>query len=86
MIVHLNLNPDGEQLLRAKAAQDGRTLEAFLEEMANREARFGNGSLDHGPSRLADFERGLDELSEGLPPLPTLPPEFSRTDIYGEHG
>jgi predicted DNA-binding antitoxin AbrB/MazE fold protein len=34
------------------------------------------------PNELAEFERKLDELSEGLPPLSTLPPEFSRADIY----
>jgi hypothetical protein len=32
-----------------------------------------------------DFERGLDELAEGLPPLPTLPADFSRAAIYGDH-
>jgi len=31
------------------------------------------------------FELGLSELSEGLPALCTLPDDFSRADIYGEH-
>src|SRR4051794_10292657 len=31
------------------------------------------------------FELGLDELLEGLPSLNTLPDDFTRADIYGEH-
>jgi len=37
------------------------------------------------PQDPDEFERGLDELSEGLPGLPPLPADFSRADIYGEH-
>jgi hypothetical protein len=32
-----------------------------------------------------EFERCLDELADGLAPLPTLPRDYSRADIYGEH-
>jgi hypothetical protein len=32
-----------------------------------------------------EFERLLDELSEGLPPEAVLPPDFSRADIYFDH-
>ncbi len=32
-----------------------------------------------------EFERQLDELSAGLPPLPPLPADFARADAYGEH-
>ncbi len=34
---------------------------------------------------LEEFDRLLDELSEGLPPLPPLPADFSRADIYEDH-
>jgi len=34
---------------------------------------------------LEEFERLLNELSEGLPPLPTLPADFNRADLYDEH-
>ena len=85
MSIQVNLVPETERVLKAKAAAVGRTLEAFLEEIANREA----GVLDQGqgqaPSNLAEFERGLDELSKGLPQLPALPADFSRADSYGEH-
>jgi hypothetical protein len=32
-----------------------------------------------------EFDRLLDEFSAGLPALPSLPNDFSRVDIYGEH-
>jgi hypothetical protein len=32
-----------------------------------------------------DFERILDEFSADLPTLPSLPANFSRADIYGDH-
>jgi len=34
---------------------------------------------------LDDFELLLDAVCEGLPPLPLLPTNFSRADIYGEN-
>jgi hypothetical protein len=33
---------------------------------------------------LAEFERLLNELAAG-PPLPVLPADFSRADIYDDH-
>jgi len=83
--IQVNLAPETERVLKARAAEAGLTLEVFLEEIANREA----GVLNHGqgnvPTDLAEYEAGLDELSERLPQLPTLPANFSRADIYGEH-
>jgi hypothetical protein len=81
----VNLAPETERVLKAKAAEAGRTLEAFLEELAEREAGVAAAVHGQAPSDLAEFERRLDELSEGLPQLPTLPTDFSRADIYGEH-
>jgi len=40
---------------------------------------------DAGTVSLDDFESILDAVSEGLPPLPLLPTNFSRADIYCEH-
>ncbi len=85
MTVQLNLAPETERVLREHAARNGRTLEALLEEMADREARSIDAAPDTGPQDPDDFERGLDELAEGLPALPRLPADFSRADIYGEH-
>lgn len=85
MSIQVNLTPETERVLKARAAEAGRTLEAFLEDIADREAGVTNEGQGQAPGDLAEFERALDELSEGLPPLPTLPPDFSRADIYGEH-
>jgi len=85
MTVLLNLAPETERVLKEKAARSGRTLAAYLEEIADREARAPDGVADNTQTDPSAFERGLDELSEGLPPLPTLPADFSRADIYGEH-
>ena len=82
MTVRLNLTPETERVLREKAARSGQTLEAYLEEMADREARAPDRVADQAPPDPSEFERGLDELSEGLPPLPA---DFSRADVYGEH-
>jgi hypothetical protein len=82
MAVHLHLAPDTERLLKEKAAKSGQTLEAYLNTIAERVAQ--EPDIGHGksPADLDEFERGLDELSEGLPALPA---DFSRADIYGEH-
>ena len=85
MSVQVNLARETERALKARPAAAGRTLEAFLEEIANREAGVLNQGQAQAPSDLAEFERGLDEISEGLPQLRTLPADFSRADIYGEH-
>ena len=85
MSIQVNLVPETERVLKAKAAAVGRTLEALLEEIANREAGVMNEVEEQTQSDISEFERGLDELSEGLPQLPTLADVFSRADIYGEH-
>jgi predicted nucleic acid-binding protein len=71
--IQLNLAPETERVLKARAAETGLTLEAFLEEVANREAGLLNHAQGNAPTDLAEYEAGLDELAEGLPPLPTLP-------------
>jgi hypothetical protein len=85
MTVRLNLAPETERVLKEKAARSGQTLEAYLEGIADREARAPGGVAGQPPTDPAEFQRGLDELSEGLPALPTLPADFSRADVYGEH-
>jgi hypothetical protein len=78
MPIQVNLAPETERILRAKAAAIGRTLEGFLEEIAAREAAISEAVQDQLLKDLTEFDRGLDELSQGLPPLQTLPPDFSR--------
>ncbi len=85
MTVRLNLAPETERVLQERAAETGKTLEALLEEMADREAKSSGAAAGKALADQDDFERGLDELSDGLNSLPRLPADFSRADIYGEH-
>ena len=63
--------------LEAAAKARGLTVEQYLKGLVKQD---GNGNLP--AFSVADFERELDELaSDG----PTLPRDFSRADIYGEH-
>lgn len=64
------------------------TSEAPLAARSTRAAvRNGNGSLfvdSPGASSppKSDFERWLDDLSSGLPTMPSLSADFSRKDVY----
>jgi hypothetical protein len=44
MTVTITLAPETEAKLRQRAAQSGQTLEAFLQQLVEREARGGNGT------------------------------------------
>lgn len=83
MRVILNLSAEVSSQLEEKAARSGKTLSAYLEQLAENEARGVNRSLapDLSPE---DFERLLDDLASG-PALPHLPDNFSRADIYADH-
>jgi hypothetical protein len=83
MTITLSLSPEAEQRLREKAAANGQTVAAYLERLAEREA--GSASGASPAPAAADFETTLDELSEGLPPLTSLPADFARADLYVEH-
>ncbi len=44
------------------------------------------GPMDaHDQVSPAEFERRMDELSEGLTSIPTLPADWSRADLYADH-
>jgi hypothetical protein len=86
--VNVQLGPDTEKRLREKANRRGLTLEAYLQQLAEHDATGlnGAGQATAAEPDLSDeeFERLLDELSDG-PPLPHLPANFSRADIYADH-
>jgi len=87
--VVLHLRAEIGHQLRQKAIRSGQTLEAYLEQLAEREAQDTNGITGGSPSSqpaLSDeeFDRLLDELSEG-PSLSHLPADFTRSDIYSDH-
>jgi hypothetical protein len=85
MTITLNLRPEVLQRLREKAAFSGQTVEAYLEQLVAREIR-GKSDAECGAPQLTDQELDqlLDELSSG-PPLPPLPGDFSRADVYVDH-
>jgi hypothetical protein len=88
MTLTLNLAPEIERRLRERAAESGQPLEGYVQQLIEREAG-DSGTLtpprEQAPLTLEEFDRLLDEVSEGLPPLPPLPADFSRADIYADH-
>ena len=85
MTVTLNLLPEVAQILQAKAICNGKTLESYLAGLAEQDAqRNFHGTAMPTDISLEEFDRLLDDLSDG-PPLPRLPDDFSRADIYLDH-
>lgn len=87
MIVTLKLSSETAQWLREKAVQNGQTLEAYLQQMVERDTQKASHRTGNAAAQVssAEFERRLDELSEGFPSLPTLPADWSRTDLHADH-
>lgn len=88
MTVNLNLSAETERRLRDKAAQIGLALEASLQQVIERDALSTEAGAANYPGQQMsqdEWERLLDALSDGLPPLPTLPADWSRADIYDDH-
>jgi hypothetical protein len=82
----LKLSAESERKFRDMATQAGLSLEACLELLIRNEDLSLNAT-DAPHEKLSDqeFEKLLDEISEGLPELPQLPDNFSRADIYFDH-
>lgn len=68
------------QILMAQAQSRRMRLAEYLQLFANA----GQVAPVAEPD-LEEFESPLDALSEGLPPLRSLPSDFSRHDIYADH-
>ena len=91
--VTLQLPADTEQKLRDQARRAGQTLEMYLQWLAERAVADmpAPAPADLQPRYISDpkptgeeFGRLLGELAAG-PPLPVLPADFSRADIYDDH-
>jgi hypothetical protein len=82
----IQLTPGTENALRQKASASGKTLEAFVQELVQKEAC---GNVSVAPSlpvlSLAEFEALLDELADSSSSAGSLPVDFSRADIYADH-
>jgi hypothetical protein len=87
MTITLNLSPETERRLRARAAQSGQSLESYLQYLAESDLANGGPGLSFASHELslAEFEQLLDTLSEGLASLPTLPVDFARAGVYSDH-
>lgn len=61
---------------RRRLASQLAKIDSQLEEAALKKRR---------PLSVAELDRLLDKLSEGLDSLPPLPRDFSRGDLYDDH-
>lgn len=73
-----------EQRLQKKAREHCQSAKAYVERLVENDVQ---SPVTPGIQNLsaAEFQEKLDALSAGLPPLPLLPADFSRADLYGEH-
>jgi hypothetical protein len=87
MTITLKLTAEIECRLREKAARAGETLEAYIENLVTQEVETYSGAAGRLFQSLSDqeFDHALADFSEGLPPLPPLPPDFRRADMYSDH-
>lgn len=73
----------GQQLSRLRGER--RKLSARLAKLDKRIAGLSPARATPKAPDLADLDRWLDQLAEGLPDLPPLPADFSRADLYDDH-
>ena len=86
--VTIELPPGTEQTLREKASWHGKSLESYLQELAQRDALAANGTvlpLADGELPLEELDKLLDELAEPPALSASLPADFARKDIYADH-
>ncbi len=72
--------------LREQAEARGMSLERYLTTLSEN----GGGNQSHVPSSphgldTAEFRAWLADLSASMPPLPPIPADFSRADLYQDH-
>ena len=76
-MITLELNPQTAEKISALAAASGMTVDAYLQSLLPSSANGSTPKLS-----LAELESLLNQHAfDG----PTLPSDFSRADIYGEH-
>ena len=92
--ITLHLPPETERKLRDRAAKAGQTLESLLQQLAVKSANheieqdyFPTGEpkfITRPQLTHEEFMQNLKELASG-PAGKSLPPDFSREDIYDDH-
>lgn len=84
MPINIELRPEVEALLGREAAAKGLSVEAYVEDLIERQVSRPSEEGSH--IDLEELERVLDVLSEGSEDRPALPPEaYTRESIYQEH-
>jgi hypothetical protein len=83
----LDLSADSERKFREMAAQLSLSPEAYVELLLSNDELSRDAAQFSPPEELTveEFDRILDEMSEGLPPLPSVSGNLSREDIYYDH-
>ncbi len=73
--------------LRRQAAARGIPLDRFLTDLAGHDEPNGYPAAPRSPHDLtqAEFRKWLVDLSAGMPPVPSIPTDFSRADLYDDH-
>jgi hypothetical protein len=66
MTVTITLPPETEEKLRRRAAERGQTLEAYLQQLAERHACSGNDSPTHEPNSERTFDQILAPVRDGF--------------------
>jgi hypothetical protein len=66
MTVTITLPPETEEKLRRRAAESGQTLEAYLQQLAERHAASGNANPTHEPASERTFDQILAPVREGF--------------------
>lgn len=74
------------QALRTQAAARGIDFDQYLRYLAVQGELIPQSTL-RSPHQMtqAEFAHWLSSLSHGIPPLPSLPDDFSRADLYHDH-
>lgn len=81
MTIRVDLNPETEARLAAKAHAQGLPLEEVAERLL--QEALAERPLSRGQMSVAEFHRMLDAMAEGSEKLPDLPTEiFSRESFY----
>lgn len=74
------------EALMVRAQERGMTLDAFLRSVAGLPEPESAPATNGVTQTAEEFNALLDEFFEQNPRrLPSLPPDFSRADIYAEH-
>jgi len=74
-------------MLRQQAVARGVSLDRYLADLLVNGERTLNTTSARSPHDLtpAEFRQWLPDVSAGMPPLPPIPSDFSRADLYDDH-